>query len=101
MVNGEPPLRKANPGRILRHGKEKKDDLMRAGRHSHTPASLRSHTSDARQRSQQKHLSVIMNEATMSMSGRSTFARDATRRGRTNRARAGLTRIKGLRHVSD
>merc|ERR1712159_671718 len=34
------------------------------------PHHSRSHTSDARQRSQQKHLSVIMNEATMSMSGR-------------------------------
>merc|ERR1712224_958002 len=34
------------------------------------PHHSRSHTTDARQRSQQKHLSVIMNEATMSMSGR-------------------------------
>merc|ERR1711959_574449 len=34
------------------------------------PHHSRSHTTDARQRSQQKHISVIMNEATMSMSGR-------------------------------
>merc|ERR1711981_1087884 len=34
------------------------------------PHHSRSHTTDARQRSQQKHVSVIMNEATMSMSGR-------------------------------
>merc|ERR1711959_697444 len=34
------------------------------------PHHSRSHTTDARQRSQQKHISVIMNEATMSMSSR-------------------------------
>merc|ERR1712057_111658 len=34
------------------------------------PHHSRSHTTDARQRSQQKHISVIMNEATMAMSGR-------------------------------
>lgn len=53
---------------------------MRAGRHSHTPASLA--VAHNRRTSQQKHISVIMNEATMSMSGRVRVRarRDETRK---------------------
>lgn len=62
--------------------KEKKDDECARDVIPTRPHHSRSHTSDARQRSQQKHLSVIMNEATMSMSGRVRVRarRDETRK---------------------
>ena len=76
------PQEKRIRGESLRHGKEKKDDECARDVIPTRPHHSRSHTTDARQRSQQKHISVIMNEATMSMSGRVRVRarRDETRK---------------------
>lgn len=66
---------------------------MRAGRHSHTPASLA--VAHNRRTSQQKHISVIMNEATMSMSGRVRV------RARRDETRKNESRARKLRELRD
>ena len=80
---------------LLRHGKEIKDDECARGVIPTRPHHSRSHTTDARQRSQQKHISVIMNEATMSMSGRVRV------RARRDETRKNESRARKLRELRD